>query len=211
MAETEKSLGLHQRIPMDILLEAFRAELNGEQDMERLCQLVNTEYLGENRQKKGFRQVKTTLTDNPLMTFALEHKDEVLAALKSSPDRNLILSALMASRYHVCYDTYCLMAKQFRLQDEINRDLIIRLLGSKYGANKSVQNVQINVVAQMLECKLIQRTKLGVYTPAEHQKPVHPITLQLWMESYFLNEPMANRDDTEIVLYEPYFWFISTV
>ena len=31
MAENEKSLGLHQRIPMDILLEALRAELNDEQ------------------------------------------------------------------------------------------------------------------------------------------------------------------------------------
>ena len=66
MAENEKSLGLHQRIPMDILLEALRAELNDEQDLERLSQLINTEYAGENRQKKGFKQVKTTLAGNPL-------------------------------------------------------------------------------------------------------------------------------------------------
>ena len=70
MAENEKSLGLHQRIPMDILLEALKAELNGEQDMERLSQLVNTEYVGENRRYKGFRQVKTTLAGNPLVEFA---------------------------------------------------------------------------------------------------------------------------------------------
>ena len=208
MAENEKSLGLHQRIPMDILLEAFRAELNGEQDLERLSQLVNTEYVGENRQKKGFRQVKTTLSGNPIMSFAQEHKDEVLAALKSAPDRNLILSALMVARYPVCYNTYCLMAKQFRLQDEINRDLIVRMLGTKYGANKSVQNVQINVTAQMLECELIKREKMGVYAYAEPQKPVHPITLKIWQESYFLNEPLANREDTESVMFEPFFRYI---
>lgn len=211
MAENEKSLGLHQRIPMDILLEAFRAELNGEQDLERLSQLVNTEYVGENRQKKGFKQVKTTLAGNPIVSFAQEHKDEVLAALKSAPDRNLILSALMVARYPVCYDTYCLMAKQFRLQDEINRDLIIRMLGTKYGANKSVQNVQINVTAQMLECELIKREKMGVYAYAEPQKPVHPITLKIWQESYFLNEPLANREDTDSVLFEPYFRYLKIV
>lgn len=209
MVENEKSLGLHQRIPMDILLEALKAELNGEQDLERLSQLVNTEYLGENRRYKGFRQVKTTLAGNPLVDVAKEHKDEVLSALKSEPDRNLILSALMVSRYPVCYDTYCLMAKQFRLQDEINRDLIIRMLGTKYGANKSVQNVQINVTAQMLECKLIQRPKLGVYAYAEPQKPVHPITLKLWQESYFQNEPLANREDTESVMFEPFFRYVQ--
>ena len=54
MAE-DKALGLHQRIPMDILLEAFKAELNDDQDLERLSQLINTEYAGENRQKKRFR------------------------------------------------------------------------------------------------------------------------------------------------------------
>ncbi len=209
MAENEKSLGLHQRIPMDILLEALRAELNDEQDLERLSQLINTEYAGENRQKKGFRQVKTTLAGNPLVSFAKEHKDEVLAALKSEPDRNLILSAVMVGRYPVCYDTYCLMAKQFRLQDEISRDLIIRMLGTKYGANKSVQNVQINVTAQMLECELIKRDKMGVYTYAEPQKPIHPITLKMWQESYFVNEPLANREDTDSVLFEPFFRYIK--
>lgn len=211
MAENEKSLGLHQRIPMDILLEALRAELNEEQDLERLSQLVNTEYAGENRQKKGFRQVKTTLAGNPLVSFAKERKDEVMAALKSVPDRNLILSAVMVARYPVCYDTYCLMAKQFRLQDEISRDLIIRMLGTKYGANKSVQNVQINVTAQMVECGLIKRDKMGVYAYAEPQRPLYPITHQMWQESYFLNEPLANREDTESVLFEPFFKYLKIV
>lgn len=208
MAEVEKSLGLHQRIPMDILLEAFRAELNDEQDLERLSQLINTEYAGENRQKKGFRQVKTTLADNPIVTLCKDRRDEVLAALKSEPDRNLILSALIVARYPFCYDLFCLLAKQFRLQDYINTDLILRMLGTKYGANKSVYNVQINTVAQMLEAKLLNRVKVGVYEFADAQKPVHKVTLDAWKESYFVNEPLANREDEESVLFEPYFKYL---
>ena len=84
MAETDKSLGLHQRIPMDILLEAFKAEITEEQDLERLSELINTEYAGENRQKKGFRQVKTTLADNRLVELSKARKDEVMVALKSA-------------------------------------------------------------------------------------------------------------------------------
>ena len=109
------------------------------------------------------------------------------------------------------YDTYCLMAKQFRLQDEINRDLLIRMLGIKYGANKSVQNVQINVTAQMVECDLINRAKMGVYTYAEPQKPMYPITLRVWQESYFINEPLANREDEDSLMFEPFFRYIVTV
>ncbi|MBO6222742.1 MAG: hypothetical protein J6N56_03065 [Bacteroidales bacterium] len=208
MAENEKSLGLHQRIPMDILLEALRAELNDEQDLERLSQLVNTEYLGENRQKKGFKQVKTTLTGNPLVSYAKERKEDVLAALKSVPDRNFILSAVMVARYPVCYDTYCLMAKQFRLQDEISRDLIIRMLGTKYGANKSVQNVQINVTAQMVECQLIKRLKTGTYVFADPQKPSCDITFELWKKSFFINNHLANEEDTDSLIFEPFFRYI---
>ena len=208
MAETDKSLGLHQRIPMDILLEAFKAEITEEQDLERLSELINTEYAGENRQKKGFRQVKTTLADNRLVELSKARKDEVMAALKSAADKNLILSAVIVARYPFCYDLFCLLAKQFRLQDEINTDLILRMLGTKYGANKSVYNVQINAVAQMLEAKLIRRAKVGVYEFGEPQKPVHKVTIDLWRESYFVNESLANREDTESVIFEPYFRYL---
>lgn len=101
-----------------------------------------------------------------------------------------------------------MLAKQFRLQDEINTDLILRMLGAKYGANKSVYNVQINAVAQMLEAKLIKRAKVGVYEFGEPQKPLHKVTEDLWRESYFINEPLANREDTESVIFEPYFRYL---
>lgn len=208
MTETDKLLGLHQRIPMDILLEAFKAEISGKQDWERLNELINTEYAGENRQKKGFRQVKTTLADNPLVKLSKERKDEVMVALKSATDKNLILSAVIVARYPFCYDLFCLLAKQFRLQDEINTDLILRMLGTKYGANKSVYNVQINAVAQMLEAKLIKRVKVGVYEFGELQRPLHKVTFDLWRESYFVNEPLANRADTESMIFEPYFRYL---
>ena len=94
MADNEKSLGLHQRIPLDILLEALRAEINGELDSERVTELISTEYAGENRQKKGVRQVKSTLVGNPLVEFCKENKEAVLEALKCTADRNLILSAI---------------------------------------------------------------------------------------------------------------------
>lgn len=208
MAETDKALGLHQRIPMDILLEAFKAELKDDLDLERISELINTEYAGENRQKKGFNQVKTTLTDNALVVYCKGRKDEVISALQSPADRNLILSAVIAARYPFCYDLFCVLAKQFRLQDEVNKNLILRMIAAKYGANKSVYNVQINAVAQMLEACLITRAKVGVYMFAQPQKPAHSITYDVWRESYFINERLVSREDAEGVTFEPYFRYL---
>lgn len=209
MAEIDKSLGLHQRIPLDILLEGLKAELNDAQDFDRLAELISTEYAGENRQKKGIRQVKSTLVGNPLVEFCKENKESVLEALIFSTDRNLILSAIIAARYSICYDIYSLLAKQFRIQDYINTDLILRMLGAKYGANKSVYNVQINAVAQMLEAELIKRVKVGVYEFAEPQKPMCEITAKIWSRSYFINEKLANQDDLESLIFEPYFRYLK--
>lgn len=209
MAEIDKSLGLHQRIPLDILLEGLKAELNDAQDFDRLAELICTEYAGENRQKKGVRQVKSTLVGNPLVEFCKENKESVLEALKFSSDRNLILSAIIAARYPICYDIYSLLAKQFRIQDYINTDLILRMLGAKYGANKSVYNVQINAVAQMLEAELIKRVKVGVYEFPEPQKPMCAITAKIWSRSYFINEQLANQDDFESLIFEPYFRYLK--
>lgn len=208
MADNDKSLGLHQRIPLDILLEALRAEVNDELDSERVTELISTEYAGENRQKKGVRQVKSTLVGNPLVEFCKENKEAVLEALKFPSDRNLILSAIIAARYPICYDIYSLLAKQFRIQDYINTDLILRMLGTKYGANKSVYNVQINAVAQMLEAELIKRVKVGVYEFVEPQKPMCEITAKIWSRSYFINEQLANQDDLESLMFEPYFRYL---
>jgi hypothetical protein len=50
---------------------------------------------------------------------------------------------------------------------------------------------------------------VGVYEFAEPQRPLHKITRDVWKESYFVNEPLANREDEESILYEPYFKYMA--
>lgn len=83
------------------------------------------------------------------------------------------------------------------------------MIAAKYGANKSVYNVQINAVAQMLEACLITRAKVGVYMFAQPQKPAHSITYDVWRESYFINERLVNKEDAESVMFEPYFRYLK--
>ncbi|MCD8293680.1 MAG: hypothetical protein LUE27_00325 [Clostridia bacterium] len=209
MAEIERTLGLHQRIPIDILAEYVREDLSGDPNPERLAQLISTEYVGENRQKKGVHQIKTTINMNPVMDFCREHKEDVLTAFRTSNDENLILAAIIAGRYKFCYEAYCAMSKLFRIQDTVTSALLLRTMAAKYGANKSIVNVQINTLAQMLQTGLIVRIKPGVYKAASPIVSRHKITGEIWKECFYANNPLASRDDFDSFQFEPFFRYID--
>jgi len=61
----------------------------------------------------------------------------------------------------------------------------------------------------MLEAGLITRAKVGVYEFADAQRPVNDVTRDVWTESYFVNEKLANREDVEGVMFEPYFRYLQ--
>lgn len=206
----EKTLSLQQRMPLDILQVALEQELQGINDDSRIEELLRTEYQGENRLKKASRQIRTTIKMNPMHDYLIEHSEEVLAALKVKADRNLILSAIVAARYPFCFDVLVAMGKQFRLQDVVSSDVLKRLIGAKYGANKSCENTLYCAVPQMVEAQLFSRPIAGEYAYAEPQAPTHKITWELWKESYYANEPLTSRDD-DGYLFHPYFRFIKEV
>ena len=52
------------------------------------------------------------LTDqNPLIDLLHENRDEVLQALRSKPDRTLILVALIIAKFEFAYDLFILLGK----------------------------------------------------------------------------------------------------
>lgn len=204
----EKTLSLQQRMPLDILQVALEQELQGIDDDNRIEELLRTEYQGENRLKKAFRQVRTTVKMNPMHDYLMEHSEEILSALKVKADRNLILSAVISAKYRFCYDLLVIMGKQLRLQDVVSSDVLKRLVGVKYGANKSCDNTIYYAVPQMLEAQLFTRPVAGEYAYTEPQSPVHKITWELWKESYYVNEPLTSREGDDY-MFHPYFRFIK--
>lgn len=204
-----KTLGIQQRIPLDILLISLQDELIKGIDEVRLKELIQSEYKGENRVNKSINQLKSVVSNkNPLMLFLNENKEETLLALQSKTDKNLILTALICSRYSFCYDLLVLLGKQFRLQDEINKSLLNNLIGAKYGLNKSCENSTYCAIPQFIEAEMIIRSKVATYEMLQPQKAQHEITWQIWKECFFINEPLYNREETENLSFEPFFKFV---
>lgn len=204
-----KTLGIQQRIPLDILLIALQEELTEGINEVRLKELLQSEYKGSNRIKKSINQIKSVVSkNNPLMFLLHDNKEETLLALESKTDKNLILTALICSRYPFCYDLLVIFGKQFRLQDEVNKALLSKLIGSKYGFNRSCENSTYCAIPQFSEAELIMRSKVATYAMLEPQKIQHEITWEIWKECFFVNEPLYNREETENLSFEPFFRFV---
>jgi|GEM_PF-460498 hypothetical protein len=205
-----KSLGIQQRIPLDVLCEALKMELSDGFDEVLLGELLKTEYNGENRIRKSIYQIHSAVCSTALTPLLREHASDVLTALNSAADRHLILMAVIHARYSFCYDVASLIASQLRLQDTISSELLNRLIGQKYGMNKSTENSRNCAVPQLIEAKMMSRVKTGLYASTEPQEPRFDISRAIWKESFFINNPLYNRLDSETMLFEPYFRYIKS-
>ena len=205
-----KTLGIQQRIPLYVLKEALLAFLNdGTVDEENIRQMLQADYAGENRLKKSFNQINSVITKNPLTPFIQEHAAGLINALKSSTDHPLIVTAMICGRYHFCYQVAKILAKQFRQQDVVPSQLLDKLISEIYGYNKSTQNSRNCAVPQLIEAGLILRNQPALYEAAEPVTPSHQVTIDLWKEAFFANEPLYNRENEEDLAFEPFFRYIK--
>lgn len=204
----ESTLGMNKRMPLDILSLAFEQELEGIDDYQKIDETVRAQFQGENRAVKTVKQIRSTVRNNPMHDYLMEHSVDLQQAMKSKNDRNLILTAITAARYSFFYDVLCVLGKQFRIQDEVSFDLIKRLVAVKYGANKSVENKLFIALPQIAEAELISRPKVGLYSYSEPLSASYPITFEVWKESWHVNEPLVGTE-SEDYLFHPYFRFIK--
>lgn len=207
-----KTLGIQQRIPLYVLGEALKEYLaTGAVDEQHIKEMLQADYAGENRIKKSLNQIASVIDRTALTPFINEHKDEIAAAMASTTDRPLILIALICGRYPFCYHVAKVFAKQFRQQDTISAQLLDKLIAETYGYNKSTQNSRNCAVPQMLEAGLIKRDKPALFEPTEAIAPNHQVTIDLWKEAFFANEPLCDREDEESYIFEPFFRYIKFI
>lgn len=205
-----KILGIQQRIPLFVLKEALLAFISdGTVDVNNIKQMLQADYAGENRIKKTYNQVNSVITNSPLTPFIQEHGAQLADAVKSATDQPLILTALICGRYHFCYQVAKILAKQFRQQDIVSSQLLDKLISEIYGYNKSTQNSRNCAVPQLIEAGLIARPQPAMYEAVDPIAPVNQVTIDLWKEAFFANEPLFNRENEEDLFFEPFFRYIK--
>ena len=203
-----KNLGIQQRIPLSVLGAAFDDFVGQGVAPERIEELLKEFYSGANRIVKARRQICACLSRSRLTPWLESHRDSLAAAAASDIDRRLILSAVICARYSFCYDIAVIFARQFRIRDEISSELLDNLIGQKYGYNASTRNSRNCAVPQLIEAGLVGRVKPSVFKSAAPLEPKHAVTRQIWEECYFINEPLASREDVADLPFEPFFRYL---
>lgn len=204
---TQKTtIGLRQRIPMPILEMALSAVLSGEYSREYFAELAATEYDGLNRIAKAVTAISQLTDQNPLIDILLKNSDDVTKALRSRPDRAVILSSLVIAYFEFAYDLVALLGKYFHVQDQITTELIVKKMSAKYGSNRSLPNALYCALPMFIDAGILSRPKPGVYE-INRVSPATNIARRLFDEAFFHWNPNLGRES----IYEthPYYEFIE--
>lgn len=202
----EKTVGINQRISINVIDMAMRACLDGIFTSEYAADLANGEYKGANRINKAKSIIGKLTQRNPLYPYIEEHKREYLAAIRYPGDRAVIYAALINATYSFGYDVMTILGKYFHVQDEMSYALIISRMSSMYASNRSLPNGLYCVLPMYIEAGLISRPKVGVYTKNDIELATS-FARKLYAKSYFVNNPMLHEGDYDYTD-DPYFEFI---
>lgn len=204
--EVKNNIGINQRIPISLLGLALNAVLEGDASSEYFRELASTEYQGQNRIGKAVTVFNRLTIKNPLMPFMMEHKEELLSALRNSRDKAMVYTAVICSAYNFGYNALAILGKLLHVQDSVTSALLLQKLAEKYGANRSLPNALYCILPMVEEAGIISRPKAGVIE-AVRQDKYSDFALHIYKKSFLLNNP--NYAESDEVESNPYFEFIQ--
>lgn len=189
----ETTIGINQRIPIEIIELAIKAVLDDRYDDEYAAELARMEFSGENRIKKTVKVINRIVKTNVLMPYLVDNAGKVRQALKNPDDRGMICISLVNAAYPFCYDVTAVLGRYFHAQKEIGTPLITSKLSAKYGTNRSLPNGLYCILPMLIEAGFITRPRPGFYQ-LNHLLPQSEISQVVFQKSFLLNNPTLNED-----------------
>ena len=189
----ETTIGINQRIPIEIIELAIKAMLDDHYDDEYAAELARMEFSGENRIKKTVKVINRIVKTNVLIPYLVENAGKVKLSLKNVEDKGMICIALVNAAYPFCYDVTAVLGRYFHAQKEIGTPLITTKLSAKYGTNRSLPNGLYCILPMLIEAGFITRPRPGFYQMA-HLVPQTEIARVIYQKSFLVNNPTLNED-----------------
>lgn len=199
------TIGIEKRISLGVLDLALRAVLDGSASSDYFNELAATECTGANRAKKIVAVINRMTIKGKLTPVLKEHEEETLHALRNKNDRSMIFVAMMCSSYTIFYDAVSVFGKYFHVQEQVNREFVLKKLAEKYGSNRALEVAFDCIVPMLMEAGFIVRPKPGLYEMCKQDKYTE-FGKMIYKQSFLLNNPtFSDSDDIESY---PYFEFI---
>lgn len=206
----EKKIGFKQRVPALAFREAIREYFpNCKIEQSLVTELLAGYFTGNYARHRSVLHITASLNNPDLMDFFRSNSQAISNAAALDKEPLFIGFALLCARYSFCYDIAVELAKQFRLQDIVSKDLVAKSISNKYGFNENVKRTMERFIAYCVEAKIIERPDKATYKCVEPYKPLSPITLELWKHVYIINEPLAYIEDNPDLPFEPFFRYLN--
>lgn len=206
----EKKIGFKQRVPALAFREAIREyfpDCKIEQDL--VSELLAGYFTGDYARHRSVLHITASLNNPDLLDFFQSNRQEFSKAATHDREPLLIGFALLCARYSFCYDIAVELAKQFRLQDIVSKDLLAKSISNKYGFNENVKRTMERFLAFCVEATIVERPDKATYKCVEPYKPLFPITIELWKKVFVINEPLAVVEDNPDLPFEPFFRYLN--
>lgn len=204
---SNKSIDINQRIPLDALSAALESYLNDNYSNDYILEQLRLDFDGENRLKKALRIVNKIVPQSPLSELLLSNREEIKNIIKKKADRDVILIALLNSAFPFSFEVLRTFGKFFSVQDMVNTQTITKPISNIYGGNRATVNAIYSVVPMFLEAGFFLRPKQGIYQTTEQLNISSPLTIQIYQESFKLNNTYNSLNEYQIR--DPYFFFMK--
>ena len=199
-------IGIEKRISLGVMELALRAMLEGTAKSEYFYELAEEECTGTTRAKKTVAVINRMTLKNKLQPYIMENKNTVESMLRNKFDRPLLFVSMMSGAYSLFYDALAILGKYFHVQEQVNREFLIKKLSEKYGNNRMLYVAFDCVMPMLVEAGFISRPQPGIYEMCRQNKFTSDAK-QIYEKSFMVNnEELAQNGINEN---NPYFEFIK--
>jgi hypothetical protein len=166
MKSKVKYIGIESRVHFEVLEAVISGCIqNGNLNKVECLNHIKQFTKGDNRAVKILKHVSVLISKNEHQLDLLRKsmKGSDFYQLNNSERRALILCLFCVS-FPITYDILVALAQGFKVQDKINKQVIKQKIGSLYGGNRAMDIAITEIMPFLIDCRVIQRVKLGIYS-----------------------------------------------
>lgn len=181
MKSKPKYIGIESTIHVEVLEAVIAGYLKTSQlDQEVCLKHIRQFNKGINRSGKILKHIRVLLSKNKNILSMLKlNLQDIEYFQLNMPDRIAIDLCLFCLTFPISYDVLCAFGQGFKVQEDIHKQVIQKKIGSLYGGNRAMHIAVNEVLAFLVEIRLIKRVSIGIYKPGEKLKFRNPVISEL--------------------------------
>lgn len=166
MINKRKYIGVESRVHFKVLEDAIADYFQtGSFDRDKCLLHIKQHTEGENRAGKILKHVTVLIQRNNYLLAQLKKVVKDFDYYRFSLDeRKAIILCLFCNSYPITFDILTSLSQGFKVQENINKQVIVQKIGAIYGSNRAMHIAITEILPFLIECGTIQRIKMGLYS-----------------------------------------------